>query len=55
MSTRLTVAVSVLYGGHNVAVCLTVNGITRLRLPPPIIFIRDITAVDRKPSQNPAV
>ena len=64
-----TVAVSVPYRGHTAAVCLLVDGITRLQLPtrphhsslpppahpPPINSIRDITAVGKKPSQNPAV
>ena len=71
-----TVAVSVPYWGHTAAVCLLVDGITRLRLPtrphhplppparpplppptrpPPINSIRDITAVGKKLSQNPAV
>ena len=83
--TRSTVAVSVPYWGHTAAVCLLVDGITRLRLPtrphrpplpppahpplpppahpplpppahpPPINSIRDITAVGKKLSQNPAV
>ena len=62
-------AVSVPYWGHTAAVCLLVDGITRLRLPtrphrpplpppahpPPINSIRDITAVGKKLSQNPAV
>ena len=75
--TMSTVAVSVPYWGHTAAVCLLVDGITRLRLPtrhhhppattthpsplpppgrpPPINSIRDITAVGKKLSQNPAV
>ena len=57
----LTVAVSVPYWGHTAAVCLLVDGVTRLQLPthphcqPPIHAIRDITAVGKKLSQNPAV
>ena len=64
-----TVAVSVPYWGHTAAVCLLVDGITRLRFPtrphrpplpppahpPPINSIRDITAVGKKLSQNPPV
>ena len=59
--TMSTVAASVPYWGHTAAVCLLVDGITRLRLPtrphhpPPINSIRDITAVGKKLSQNPAV
>ena len=61
--TKSTVAVSVPYWGHTAAVCLLVDGITRLRLPTPppsrpptpINSIRDITAVGKKLSQNPAV
>ena len=53
--TMSTVAVSVPYWGHTAAVCLLVDGITRLRLPtlpppahpPPINSIRDITAVEK--------
>ena len=64
-STMSTVAVSVPYWGHTAAVCLLVDGIARLRLPtrphrpplhpPPLNSIRDITAVGKKLSQNPAV
>ena len=59
-----TVAVSVPYWGHTAAVCLLVDGITRLWLPirphhpphpPPINSIRDITAVGKELCQNPAV
>ena len=68
--TMSTVAVSVPYWGHTAAVCLLVDGMARLRLPtrprrpplplppthpPPINSIRDITAVGKKLSQNPAV
>ena len=67
--TMSTVAVSVPYWRHTAAVCLLVDGITRLWLPtrphrpplpppahpPPINSIRDITAVGKKLSQNPAV
>ena len=68
--TMSTVAVSVPYWGHTAAVCLLVDGITRLRLPTrphrpplpppthpptPINSIRDITAVGKTLSQNPAV
>ena len=59
--TKSTVAVSVPYWGHTAAVCILVDGMTRLRLPtrphrpPPINSIRDITAVGKKLSQNPAV
>ena len=51
--TKSTVAVSVPYWGHTAAVCLLVDGVTRLRLPtrprrpPPINSIRDITAVGK--------
>ena len=54
--TMSTVAVSVPYWGHTAAVCLLVDGITRLWLPthphrpshpPPINFICDITAVGK--------
>ena len=60
--TKSTVAVSVPYWGHTAAVCLLVDGITRPHRPslppthpPPINSIRDITAVGKKLSQNPAV
>ena len=63
--TMSIVAVSVPYWGHAAAVCLLVDGITHLRLPtptplppthpPPTNSIRDITAVGKKLSQNPAV
>ena len=58
-----TVAVSVPYLGHTAAVCLLVDGMAHLRLPTrphrPLTLlinsIRDITAVGKKLSQNPAV
>ena len=63
--TMSTVAVSVAYWGHTAAVSLLVDGMACLRLPthphrpphppPPINSIRDITAVGKKLSQNPAV
>ena len=63
-----TVAVSVPYWGHTAAVCLSPCGWynppsaphpppppTPPTRPPPINSIRDITAVGKKLSQNPAV
>ena len=48
---------SVLYWRHNTAICLFVDGITRLRLshPPPIQFIWDIAGVVKKLSKKPAL
>ena len=52
------VAVYVDYWMYSTAVCVLMEGIAHLRLPthpPPIHAIRDITAVEEKLSQNPAV